>query len=109
VDIAYYRTTAGREPAREYIGKLPMRDQAAVLADFTLVREYGIVDAPVVTRHLTGKLWEIKTGVGRQQRVFYCLQKGDLLVVLHACKKQRTGAQRADVELAKRRMREVLP
>jgi phage-related protein len=33
---------------------------------------------------------------------------GDVLVTLHACKKQKEGAQRGDVELAYKRMKEVL-
>jgi phage-related protein len=106
--ISYYRTRSGREPAREYIDSLSLRDLAVILADFNLIREYGIVHAPIVTRHLEGKLWEVKTGAGRQQRVFYCLLTGDSLLILHACKKQRTGAQRGDVALARKRMKEVL-
>lgn len=108
MEIRYYRTGSGREPVREYIDGLSLRDRAAIMGDFTLVEEYGITAALVATRHLRGKLWEIKTGTGHQQRVFYCLATGDSLVALHACKKQRQGAQRGDVDLAERRMREVL-
>jgi phage-related protein len=34
---------------------------------------------------------------------------GKMLVLLHACKKQKEGAQKNDVELANKRMKEVLP
>jgi phage-related protein len=69
--------------------------------------EFGIIKAPVVTRKLREKLWEIKTGTRHQQRIFYCLITGDAIVLLHACKKQKEGAQRGDVNLAFKRMKEV--
>jgi phage-related protein len=108
MNVFYYRTSSGREPVREYIESLPMEDQIAVGGDIRLIIEYGIFNAPVITRKLQGKLWEIKTGTRNQQRIFYCLFSEDGIVFLHACKKQREGAQRGDVELAYKRMKEVL-
>jgi phage-related protein len=108
MDIRYYRTVSGREPVADYLADLPEGDRMAVTGDFRMLAAYGLHGAPVATRHLKGKLWEVKTGVRRQQRIFYCLLGGDTLVLLHACKKQREGAQRGDVELAEKRMKEVL-
>ena len=108
MNVFYYRTSSGREPVREYIESLPVEDQIAIGGDIRLIMEYGISEAPVITRKLQGKLWEIKTGTRNQQRIFYCLFSEDGVVFLHACKKQREGAQRGDVELAYKRMKEVL-
>ena len=108
MNIFYYRTSSGRETVREYIEDLPVDDQIDIGGDIRLIIEHGIVGAPVVTRKLQGKLWEIKTGTRNQQRIFYCLYTEDGIVLLHACKKQKEGAQRADVELASERMKEVL-
>jgi len=106
--IHYYTTLSGREPVREYIQSLPEADQIQIAADIRLIMEYGIFMAPIITRKLKGKLWEIKTGIRHQQRIFYCLIIESGLLFLHACKKQKEGAQREDVELAYRRMKEVL-
>ena len=84
-------------------------DRIAIAGDLELIRHYGIMAAPVITRKLVEKLWEIKTGTRHQQRLFYCIITGDSLVLLHACKKQKQGAQRGDVDLAYKRMKEVLP
>ena len=108
MEILYYQTASGRMPAREYITALPEADRAAIAGDLTLIEQHGIRNAPINTRHLGGKLWEIKTGTGNQQRLFYCLIEGGSLVILHACKKQRSGAQHGDVKTAEKRMREVL-
>jgi len=108
-EIKYYRTASGREPVREYVDSLPRDDQAAIFGDFESIMEYGILRAPVVTRHLQGYrgLWEIKTGSRHQQRIFYCLITGAITVLLHACKKQRDSQPR-DVKTAAKRMKEVL-
>lgn len=105
--IRYFQTASGREPVREYLDGLQQASLEMVLKDIQHIRDYGL-DSSVVTRHLRDKLWEIKTGAGRQQRIFYCLVSGPLMILLHACKKQKTGAQREDVELAYKRMKEVL-
>jgi phage-related protein len=109
MNIFYYRTSSGREPVREYIESLPVDDRVPIAGDIRLIMIQGIIDAPVVTRKLQGKLWEIKTGTKNQQRLFYCLYTEDGIVLLHACKKQKTGAHRPDIDLACKRMKEVLP
>jgi phage-related protein len=108
MNVFYYRTSSGREPVREYIEGLPVEDRVSIAGDIKLIMQFGIFKAPVITRKLQSKLWEIKTGTRNQQRIFYCLFSEDGLVFLHVCKKQREGAQRGDVELAYKRMKEVL-
>jgi phage-related protein len=108
MNIYYYKTLSGREPVREYINNLPYADRCIITGDLELIRDCGIFNAPVMTRKLIEKLWEIKTGTRKQQRLFYCVISGDTLVLLHACKKQKEGAQHKDVKLAHKRMMEVL-
>jgi phage-related protein len=107
--VVYFRTLSGREPARDYIHSLPAQDRARITADLELVEAYGIEKAPVVTRKLQGKgkLWEIKTGTHNQQRIFYCTQSGKLVVLLHACKKQKESGQKRDIDVAYNRMMEI--
>ena len=109
MNIFYFKTSSGREPVREYVNDLPSADRVIIAGDLEIIRDCGILAAPVVTRKLVEKLWEIKTGTRHQQRIFYCVMTGNVLVLLHACKKQKQGAQRHDVELSLKRMKEVLP
>jgi phage-related protein len=108
MDVIYYQTSSGREPVRVYINELPKEDRVIITGDLEQIRDHGIMAANVVSRKLIEKLWEIKTGTRSQQRLFYCVISCDMLVLLHACKKQKQGAQRGDVDLAYKRMREVL-
>lgn len=109
MDIVYYKTSSGRMPVQEYINSLPIADIEAITADFEIIRDHGILSNVIKTRKLKDKLWEIKTGTRNQQRIFYCLVNAEGITLLHACKKQKEGAQRGDVELAHKRMKEVLP
>jgi phage-related protein len=111
--VLFYKTGSGREPVREYINDLDENDKSDIVKDIELIEKYGIHLAPVVTRKLQGKqfkgkLWEIKTGMGHQQRIFYCMVSGQIMVLLHACKKQKEGGQPEDLDVALKRMKNVL-
>jgi phage-related protein len=107
LDIRYYQTASGRRPAGEYIDGLPEADLELIIGDFEVICEKGIPGAPIDTRHLGGRLWELKSGRRKQQRIFYFINTDNNMVLLHACKKQRGGAQRRDVDTAKKRLSEL--
>ncbi len=113
MEIRYYQTSSGRKPAQEYVNSLPEADRVGITGDLELILEMGIDKAPVVKRKIVGKqfkgkLWELKTGTGHQQRIFYILKTGSLMLLLHACKKQKEGGQKRDLGVSLRRMKEVL-
>jgi phage-related protein len=57
------------------------------------------------TKLLDAELWEIKLS---RHRVFYVLVQGPIMVLLHAYKKQSQKAPFRELEVARKRMREVL-
>lgn len=69
MNVFYYRTSSGREPVREYVNSLPEADRVIITGDLEQIRDHGIFAAPVMTRKLLEKLWEIKTGTRHQQRI----------------------------------------
>jgi len=69
------------------------------------VQDYGI-DAPgVEKRQLEGKLWELKPD---QHRLMYVMVAGPTMVVVHGCKKQSGKARKVDLDVARKRMKQVL-
>lgn len=113
MDIVYFKSASGKEPVRDYIRGLPKADRAIITGDFELILEYGLKNAPVRTRKLQGKqfkgkLWELKTGTGTQQRIFYCMANAEFMILLHACKKQKQAGQKRDLNVALKRMKGVL-
>ena len=82
VTVRFFRTEAGREPAREYLRSLEKADGQVCGAMLRAVQDYGI-DAPgVEKRQLEGKLWELKPD---QHRLMYVMIEGPTLVVVHGC------------------------
>ena len=57
------------------------------------------------TRHIEGKLWEVK--FYNHNRIFYALVDSDRIYLLHACKKQKNKAERFELKTARKRMGEI--
>lgn len=105
VTVRFFRTDAGTEPAREYLRSLEKADRQACGAMLRAVQDYGI-DAPgVEKRQLEGKLWELKPD---QHRLMYVMVAGPTMVVVHGCKKQSGKARKVDLDVARKRMKQVL-
>jgi phage-related protein len=59
----------------------------------------------VEKRQVEGKLWELKPD---QHRLIYVMVAGPTLVVVHGCKKQGGKARKVDLDVARKRMSQVL-
>ena len=105
VDVRFFRTVAGTEPAREYLRSLEKHERQVCGAMLRAVQNYGL-DAPgVEKRQLEGKLWELKPA---QHHLMYVMIAGPSLVVLHGCKKESRRAKTGDLAAARQRMKQVL-
>lgn len=103
--IHFYLSGSGQSPVEKYLGDLPEAEKAEVYAAFQDLRTRGLKEALVSLRQIEGKLWEIRVS---QQRVFYVMVEGPLMVLLHVYKKQSQKAPKREIHLAKNRMKQVL-
>ena len=101
--VTFYETSRGDRPVEEYLDELPAKEASKVLDMLASIEAHGLELA--VTRHIRGKLWEIKVSASR---IFYVLVTAPEVVLLHAYKKQRQKAPAKEIETAERRMKEVL-
>ena len=105
--IVFYGKT--RRPVIDFIDKLTPKDQAKILACLKSVEELGFDCPRVEFRQITGKLWEIKIATSSAgYRIFYVTVKRDVLVLLHAYKKQSQKAPKKEIAIAEKRLMEVL-
>ena len=89
----------------DYIDKLPKEQSAMIYAVLEDMKQYGL-QAPLVSmRQIKGKLWEIKIS---QTKIFYAVIEGNTMVLLHAYKKQSQKAPQHEIEIALRRMKDIL-
>jgi phage-related protein len=107
----FYHDQQGRRLVKEFLDGLRATERAAVLRGFALLEEFGLaVGAPHV-RAIRGyrKLWELRVRTQRGAiRVFYFAHTGRRFVVLHGFVKKSGKTPRRELEIAARRMQNVL-
>ena len=107
VPLAFWRSTAGREPVREWLNDLPREDQRRIGHDLGKVQFGWPVGMPVC-RPLSDGLWEVRSTLpsGREARVLFGFWQGTL-VALHAFIKKARTAPAHDLELGRKRLKEL--
>lgn len=109
MEVAFYQTSQGRSPVEDFIKSLPKADQARFADVYQGVTAFGLGCPRVSFRQLRGKLWEIKfNAAGGGFRVAYVMVSGDTMVWLHAFRKTTQKTPGKELEIAERRMKEVL-
>ena len=107
--VAFYTSTSGRSPVEEFIDSLSKADQARFRDIFTGIQEYGLECPRVQFRQLRGKLWEIKfSAPSGGYRIAYVVVQKDVMVWLHSFRKSTQKTPAKDLEIAEKRMQEVL-
>lgn len=98
-----------KRPVVDFIESQIPKDQAKILACLKSVEELGFDCPRVEFRQITSKLWEIKIATASAgYRIFYVTLKRDILVLLHAYKKQSQKAPKKEIAIAEKRLMEVL-
>ena len=107
--IEFYAKANGRSPIVEDIQKLSVKDRAKVLGCLQHIEEIGFSYHRVVFRQIRGKLWEIKINLESGGfRLFYVTLNIYTLMVLHCYKKKSQKIPQNELEMAEKRMMEVL-
>ncbi len=106
LDVRFFRTDAGTEPVREWLKALPAIDRKTVGEDIKTVQFGWPIGMPLVG-HLGGEIWEVRIRlVNRIARVLFALE-GQTMVLLHGFIKKQQTTPKADLELARDRLRQL--
>lgn len=107
--VNFYELSSGRSPVEDFIEDLSKSDQARFAEVIVGLTEFGLAYGRVQFKPLRGKLWEIKfSAAGGGYRMAYVLVRSDEMVILHAFRKSTQKTPLRDLELAEKRMKEVL-
>ena len=103
----FYRSLSGGEPVRDWLKALPEADRRVVGFDIA-VAEFGWPVGMPLCRPLGGGLWEVRSNLtqGRVARVIFCAAEGRM-VLLHGFVKKTQKTPQPDLELARKRQKEV--
>ena len=109
--VVFYHDRSGRRPVTEFLDSLPPEDRAAVLRDLALLEEFGLDVGWPHVRAITGrrKLWELRVkSTSGAIRLFYFAHTGRRFVVLHGLVKKTRKVPRRELDVAERRMWDVI-
>jgi phage-related protein len=104
----FYELPSGRPPVREWLKGLDRSDRKIIGEDIKDVEFAWPIGMPLC-RALGRGLWEVRSQItgGRIARVLFCVTKGRM-VLLHGFVKKTQKTPASDLELAWKRMREVI-
>lgn len=107
IPLAFWRSSAGREPVREWLTALSREDKRAIGRDIAKV-QYGWPIGLPLCRPLSGGLWEVRSSLPsrREARVFIAFHDG-MLIALHAIIKKAQRTPKNDIALARERLKEL--
>jgi phage-related protein len=103
----FYQTSAGAEPVRDWLKGLDDDDRRVVGEDIATV-EYGWPVGMPICGSLSGGLWEVRSSLPsrREARVIFAVI-GEQMVLLHGFIKKTPKTPKADLDLAKKRLKEI--
>lgn len=107
--VQFHQSRSGRSYFEDFLDDLHRVDRAAILAVFEDIGLHGFNAIGCQFRQIEGKLWEIKIRTaGGGWRFFYVTLAPDEIYVLHSYKKQGQKAPKHELEVARKRLKEVL-
>lgn len=107
IPLVFFRTPAGGEPVRDWLKELPQVERHAIGTDLLRAQWRWPVGMPLC-RAMGGGLWEIRADLPtkRTARVLLCLYR-EHLVALHGFIKKTRATPEEDLELARKRKKEL--
>lgn len=105
MNVYRYTTAGGKDVIDTYIKSLPKKVQYEYNSIIELLEEEGM-DAfqALDTKQFQGQIREIRFD---QQRLFYIVQDGDNLYILHICKKEKNKTEKMDKSIVINRAKDL--
>jgi phage-related protein len=107
IPVVFYRTSGGAELVLDWIRSLPVEDRRAIGADLATV-QFGWPIGMPLCRPLGNGLWEVRSTLPSRRiaRLLFFVE-GDRVGVVHGFIKKTQKTPVDDLELARRRMKEM--
>jgi phage-related protein len=107
IPVVFYRTSAGAEPVLDWLRGLPPEDRRVVGTDLATV-QFGWPIGMPLCRSLGNGLWEVRSSLPSRRiaRLLFFVAS-DRIGVVHGFIKKTQKTPAEDLELARRRMKEM--
>ena len=104
--VRFFRESTGSEPVRDWLKRLPVEEKREIGSDIKTVQFGWPIGMPVVN-HIDGDVWEVRTRLStRIARVLFVLE-GNVMVLLHGFIKKERKTPKADLDIAKQRLKKL--
>jgi phage-related protein len=106
LEVRFFKTDGGTEPARDWLRKLPAIDRKTIGEDIKTVQFGWPLGMPLVA-HLDGDVWEVRVRLDtRIARILFALE-GNIMVLLHGFIKKQQKTPKPELDLAKERLKQL--
>src|SRR5579864_7059587 len=107
IPVVFYRTSGGAEPVLDWLRGLPAEDRRAIGTDLATVQFGWPVGMPLC-RSLSEGLWEVRSRLPSRRiaRLLFFVHE-DRIGVVHGFIKKTHKTPPDDLDLARRRMKEM--
>ena len=107
IPVVFYRTSGGAEPVLDWLRGLPAEDRRAIGADLATV-QFGWPIGMPLCRPLGRGLWEVRSALPSRRiaRLLFIVHR-DRIGVVHGFIKRTQKTPADDLDLARRRMKEM--
>jgi phage-related protein len=107
IPVSFWRSSAGREPVRDWLRDLDKGDRGVIGDDLRMLQFGWPIGMPLV-RKLGDQLWELRSSLpgNREARVLFAASAGQI-VVLGGFMKKSQKTPKTEIELARRRLKEL--
>lgn len=104
--VRFFRESTGAEPVRDWLKALSEVERREIGFDIKTVQFGWPIGMPVVD-HIEGDVWEVRTRLStRIARVLFTLM-GSEMVLLHGFIKKERKTPKAELDLAKQRLKKL--
>ena len=108
IEVVFYQSAAGSEPVRDWLKEDVSGDERKIIGADIKTVEYSWPIGMPVSRPMGSGLHEVRSNLpgNRMARVLFCVENGQM-VLLHGFIKKTRATQKADLDLAKTRKKEI--
>jgi len=108
INVRFFKSGSGAEPVKNWLKSLDKNDRKLVGEDIKTV-EFGWPLGMPLVKKLDVSLWEVRSNLsnGSISRVIFTLAKSKM-VLLHGFIKKSQKTPKPDIELAKKRMKQLM-
>ena len=107
--IIFYKTIDNKSPIEEWIDELDDKTQAKIFRNIMLLKKFALNVREPFVKPLGDKLYELRTKDNRGiYRIIYFAHTGKKFVLLNGFVKKTQKTPRKEIELAYKRMMEVI-